>query len=119
MPDEGTGQAALPAIDYAAIGRRIRRLRKQLHRTQAELGRAIGKSTAFIGHVERGTRVASLQTVLHIAMALCVPVDALLMDATGLPEATGAEEAWLDSPEMRMLFNAVRVLRRYAHEWRG
>ena len=48
------------ALDYQAIGKRIRVLRKQNHMTQAELAEKVGISTSFIGHIELGTRIASL-----------------------------------------------------------
>ena len=43
-------------FDYAALGERIRRARKQKHLTQEQLAEACDLSTAHIGHIERGTR---------------------------------------------------------------
>jgi len=48
--------------------------------TQAVLGGAIGKSTAFVGHIERGTRVPSLETFAAICRVLGVPMDSVLRE---------------------------------------
>lgn len=97
------------AIDYAAIGARVRRLRKQRRMTQAELGSAVGLSAPFIGHIERGTRKASIETVLHIAQVLEASVDFLL---TGV--SAGMEPA---ARNARILQELVRVLYKHADEW--
>ena len=74
-------------LDYAAIGRRIRAAREAEGITQAELGERADLSTAHIGHIERGTRIASLEAIFCIAQALHTSVDSFLMDAAGDEEA--------------------------------
>ncbi len=65
-------------MDYADLGKRVRRHRTDLHMTQENLAQQIGVSTSFIGHVERGTRKASLETLVALANALDVSLDYLL-----------------------------------------
>ena len=65
-------------MDYVDIGRRIRIQRRQLNLTQGELAKLIGVSSYFIGHLERGTRQASLETLVALANVLDVSVDYLL-----------------------------------------
>ena len=60
------------------IGDTIKRLRKEKHLTQAELGEKIGVSGAMIGHYETGVRNPKFGTVCRIATALGVPAAALL-----------------------------------------
>ncbi len=74
---------------YTSIGRRIRRLRKRRRWTQAELAERADISTSFLGHIERGSRKLSVETLNRIALALNCSADALL--GTGL-------EAQLDLP---------------------
>ncbi len=74
---------------YVEIGRRIRRLRKRQRWTQAELAERADISTSFLGHIERGSRKLSVETLNRIALALNCSADALL--GTGL-------EAQLDLP---------------------
>lgn len=65
-------------MDYVDIGRRIRIQRRHLNLTQGELAKLIGVSSSFIGHLERGTRQASLETLVALANKLDVSVDYLL-----------------------------------------
>ena len=65
-------------MDYIDLGRRIRKQRSQLGWTQEALAERVGVSTSFIGHVERGTRKASLETLVSIANAVNVSLDYLL-----------------------------------------
>lgn len=65
--------------DYAQIGSRIRTLRKDGRLTQAQLGGKVGVSTSFMGHIERGTRIASLDTICSIAAALNISLDRLVL----------------------------------------
>lgn len=65
-------------MDYVDLGRRIRRRRQEFNFTQEALAERVNVSTSFIGHVERGTRKASLETLVSIANVLNVSLDYLL-----------------------------------------
>ena len=65
-------------MDYVALGKRIRQERTARKWTQARLAREVHLSISFLGHVERGTRKASLETVVAIANALQVSLESLL-----------------------------------------
>lgn len=99
-------------MDYQAMGLRIRELRKQQHFTQAVLAERVGISTSFMGHIERGTRIASLETLVHLSEALDVSLDTMV---------TGKDDGILPSgnatTKMRMLNDVMRVLNEHADEW--
>ena len=63
---------------YASVGKRIRRLRKQLGLTQEELADKCGLDFRSIGAVERGERNLSLKSLNAIADALKVTPEFLL-----------------------------------------
>ena len=65
-------------MDYVDMGKRVRKQRQPIGLTQQELAERIGVSTSFVGHVERGTRKASLETLVALSNALGVGVDYLL-----------------------------------------
>ncbi len=65
-------------MDYVDMGKRVRKQRQLIGLTQQELAERIGVSTSFVGHVERGTRKASLETLVALSNALGVGVDYLL-----------------------------------------
>ncbi len=73
-------------MDYIALGKRIRAARNSCQLTQAELAEKVGVSVSFIGHIERGTRIVSLDTFTRICQALEASPNALLgmLPADGL-----------------------------------
>lgn len=73
-------------IDYIALGIRIRKARKISHITQEKLGEICELSTAHIGHIERGTRIPSLDTLFRISQALNVSMDYLIFDSVAVDE---------------------------------
>jgi len=74
-------EASMDSLDYKALGKRIKDTRKQRGMTQDKLGELCGLSAAHIGHIERGTRIPSLETVYTVACVLDVGVDRLLFDS--------------------------------------
>ena len=77
---------------YVAIGSRIKQIRKSKGMTQAAL--AHGIATSHMSHIESAQSNASLKTIMRIADALCVGVDALLCD--GLKTGNLVYQAELD-----------------------
>ena len=67
-------------MDYIILGQRIRRHRLQKKLTQEQLAEQVGVSPAFLGHVERGSRIPSLETLMKLCRALAVTPNALLGD---------------------------------------
>lgn len=67
-------------FDYVALGERIRKARKQKFLTQEQLAEACDLSAAHIGHIERGTRALSIESLITIANVLEVSTDYLLLD---------------------------------------
>ncbi len=68
-------------MDYVALGRRIRNERVARKWTQARLAGEIKLSVSFLGHIERGSRKASLETIVAIANAMEVSLEYLLCDS--------------------------------------
>lgn len=64
--------------DYTKIGRNIKRYRHWNELTQEQLAELIGVSTSFVGHIERGTRKMSIDTLCAICRALGVSSDKIL-----------------------------------------
>lgn len=57
-------------MDYRDFGARVRTVRRQIGLTQEELAEQVGISASFLGHIERGTRVASLETLVALCNTL-------------------------------------------------
>lgn len=67
---------------YERIGRQVHRYRIRNGLTQMQLAEAVGISQSFLGHIERGTRKMSIDTLCSLAAVLNCSVDDLL--ETGL-----------------------------------
>lgn len=65
-------------LDYTRMGMRIRQVRKAKGWSQDELAKRCGISMSFLGHIERGTRIMSLETFVNICGALDAGADELL-----------------------------------------
>lgn len=75
-------------IDYAQMGKRIKKRRKELDLTQEAIAEQADISASFMGHIERGSRIASIDTLLSICIALDVSIDYIIGRAgTGLASA--------------------------------
>lgn len=64
-------------MDYAEMGNRIRKARKEKRMTQEQLAEAAEISTQFVGHIERGTKVPSVKTLYSICKALEKTMDSM------------------------------------------
>ncbi len=87
-------------MDYVLLGKRVRIRRTVLGITQAELAERIDVSTSFIGHIERGSRIASLETLVMLCNTLKVSPQELL--AASLEDDLSAHMPATFSPAERM-----------------
>ena len=67
-------------MDYIKLGERIREERLKLGLTQSKLAEDVDISDAYMGHIERGERSLTLDTLLRLVNRLHVSVDYLLQD---------------------------------------
>ncbi len=65
-------------LDYKKMGMRIRQVRKAKGWSQDELAKKCGISMSFLGHIERGTRIMSMETFVNICDSLKTGADELL-----------------------------------------
>lgn len=65
-------------MDYTYMGKQIRHYRRARGMSQTALAEALGLSAAHVGHIERGSRHASLETVVAISRQLEVSLDVLI-----------------------------------------
>ena len=68
-------------INYAALGKRIRKVRLQQHYTQQQLALQLHFSEKHLGNIERGTAHPSLECLVDISIALNTSIEYLLSDS--------------------------------------
>lgn len=65
-------------MDFAKLGKRVKVRRHVLGLTQEELAEKLGVCTSYIGHIERGSRKLSVETLYGLCNVLGVSADFLL-----------------------------------------
>ena len=93
-------------MDYTSLGKRIRTPRKLRGLTQEKLAEMAGISFAFVGHIERGTRIPSFETVVKLADALDCSIDEFVGRQYKIPELN-----FLDEKGRRLLLRFIDLVR--------
>jgi len=68
-------------VNYAALGEKIRRKRLSTGQTQDIVSEKVELSESFYGHIERGGRKLSVESLVKIADYLDLSLDFLLMES--------------------------------------
>lgn len=84
-------------MNYAKLGSQIRAARKARKWTQGALAKQAGRSVSYIGHVERGTRKASMKTL----SILCDALEISLGDALGRINSDQLTKIVMDVAELK------------------
>lgn len=102
-------------IDYASIGKQIKKNRLNQGMTQEVLAEKVNISIPHISRIENGSSSPSLQTLVDICNALDITIDNLMQDS--LPAARkrigGRLETILadcTTAEMNMIVNVIDIL---------
>ena len=91
-------------LDYAEIGKRIARRRKQLGLKQLEVCEQAEISDKYLSCIERATSIPSLEVVMRLAVALNTTPDEFLVGST---RCEG--EKWRDVAEMLRNMSAFKL----------
>ena len=76
-------------MDKLTMGDRIREARKQKAFTQEQLAEKLDVSVESVSHIERGTRLPSIQVFIKIIEVLGVSADYLLRDSISTGQLFG------------------------------
>lgn len=114
-------------LDYKKMGMRIRQVRKAKGWSQGELAKKCCISMSFLGHIERGSRIMSMETFANICNALDAGADELLwgvarasdavLDMWNLPDEIKAGEADREKPDSYAMY--VRIMKSVAEIMNG
>ena len=100
-------------MDYGKMGERVRRLREMNGWTQSELAERVNVSGSFIGHIERGEKKASVDTVVALCNALEVSPSVLLQDS--LSDAVMQSQLAFDAQSEDLMKGIMSVLREHTN----
>ncbi len=104
-------------MNYMELGQRVRARRAELNWTQERLAQEIGVSTSFIGHIERGSRRASLDTLVLIANAMEISTDELLQDSLAPATVEKTPVRHLTKRQMQAMHQMLSTLQEQITAW--
>ena len=101
-------------MDYVKLGERVRKQRILNQLTQEQLAESAGISTSFVGHIERGEKKASIETIVALCNALEVSPVVLLQDS--LSDAVMQSHLAASEENRVLLGDLMQVLREHSQK---
>ena len=103
-------------MDYAKLGMRVRQQRVLNRLTQEQLAEKTGVSSSFIGHIERGEKKASVETVVALCNAMDISPSVLLQDS--LSDAVMRSQLSFNQENQDLMEGLMHVLREHSQKAR-
>ena len=104
-------------MDYVKLGMRVRQQRAMNRLTQEQLAEKTGVSTSFIGHIERGEKKASMETIVALCNALSVSPSMLLQDS--LSDEVMRSQLSFDREKEDLVNGLMQLLREHGQKTGG
>ena len=104
-------------MDYVDLGKRVRARRTELNWTQEHLAQEIGVSTSFVGHIERGSRKASLETLVMLANVMEISTDDLLQGSLSASEELVKPVKKLTQNQWYVMRQVISTLEQHMDRW--
>ena len=99
-------------LDYAALGKRIRTIRKKKQMTQEYLAEQVGIEPSNISHIERAASKVGLGTLVKIANALqCSVDDSILCEREAFENQLLEISKDCTPKELRMLADLAQAMK--------
>lgn len=89
-------------MNLKQIGQNVKKIREEMHLTQAQLAELVNLSNNHISHIECGTGKMSLKTLLAICKALETTPNDILLGEYLYPNLT---DKLFDNPSNRLSFD--------------
>ena len=109
-------------IDYKELGKRIRAERRHQDLTQEKLAEMAEISDSFMGHIERGGRTLSIETLAKLANALNLSIEYIVCGEHNyqpdmLPEEIHDALNRMSSSQRKVFLNMMKTLAARPDMW--
>ena len=101
-------------MDYRQLGVRVRQQRELNDLTQSQLAARVGVSSSFIGHIERGEKKASVETVVALCNAMEISPSVLLQDS--LSDAVMRSQLSVDAENQDLMNGLLHLVREHSRK---
>lgn len=110
-------------IDYKELGKRIRAERRKQDLTQEKLAEMADISDSFMGHIERGGRTLSIETLAKLANALNLSIEYIICGEFNYqPDMLPAEITdvlhKMSGSQRKIFLNMMKTLAEHSDMWR-
>jgi len=109
-------------IDYKELGKRIRAERRKQDLTQETLAEMAEISDSFMGHIERGGRTLSIETLAKLANALNMSIEYIICGEYNyqpamLPEDIHDALNRMSGSQRKVFLDIMKTLATYPEMW--
>ena len=109
-------------IDYKELGKRIRAERRCQNLTQEKLAEMAEISDSFMGHIERGGRTLSIETLAKLANALNLSIEFIVCGEFNyqpdmLPEEVHDSLKLMSSSQRKVFLSIMKTLAANPEMW--
>lgn len=109
-------------IDYIALGKRIRAERRKQDLTQEELAELADISDSFMGHIERGGRILSVETLAKLANALHISIEYIVCgeynyQPSVLPDEIHKALSKMSDRQRKVFLSMMETLAEHSDMW--
>ena len=109
-------------IDYKELGKRIRAERRKQDITQEKLAEMAEISISFMGHIERGGRTLSIETLAKLANALNMSIEYIICGEHNyrpgmLPEEVYESLNRMSDSQRKVFLNIMKTLAAHPDDW--
>lgn len=110
-------------LNYKEMGNRIRMERRKQDLTQEKLAEMVGISESFMGHIERGGRTLSIETLVKISNVLNLNIEYLICGEHNYQPAMLPTEILdaldrMNASQRRAFLNMMKTLAAHSDEWK-
>ena len=109
-------------IDYKEVGKRIRTERQKQNLTQEKLAEMANISDSFMGHIERGGRTLSIETLAKLANVLNLSIEYIVCGAFNYQPAMLPSEILdalnrMSNNQRKVFLNMMKTLAAHQDMW--
>lgn len=104
--------------DFIQIGRRIQHYRNKAKLTQDQLAEQVGTSQKHLSRIELGYHLPNFETVIALAKALNVPIDAFVQDLSDnkvntFLELIKSDISQMSDKQLEMVKKQIELIKQY------
>lgn len=109
-------------VDYKELGKRIRAERRKQNLTQEKLAEIAGISDSFMGHIERGGRTLSIETLVKLSNSLKLNIEYIICgehnyQPSMLPTEILDALNRMNASQRKVFLNMMKTLAAHSDEW--